>query len=323
MKTNHTLRYLDDGSIELYEQEMPPPGPGEVQVEGGYCGICSWDIATAKYGKDAPVMAPPGHEGMATITVVGEGVTQYQPGQKIACGDKSAAPHAGAFSTCRNIKVEDVYPLPEVSFPDQEWLVEPVSCVVTGLDHSKIKVADKVIVLGCGFMGLLFLQGLKKSVATEIIALDISENRLAKAQELGISETHLLGTADQESLIKALYERSIDLVIDTTGVAQGFDTACQIVKINGLVNHFGWVKSTHSTVDLSQIHFKGIQICSTPPAAQIRDPFPPAIEAIKHGIFELEPLITDCVSLSEYPALMKRILAGDTNYIKGVVKLEV
>ena len=70
-----TMRYHDDGSIELYEKDAPSdPGPDEVQVQGGACGICSWDIATAKLGNKMTPMAGPGHEGIGYVTKVGSDV---------------------------------------------------------------------------------------------------------------------------------------------------------------------------------------------------------------------------------------------------------
>jgi D-arabinose 1-dehydrogenase-like Zn-dependent alcohol dehydrogenase len=57
-----TIRYLDDGTIELLEINVHDPGAGEIQVKSGACGICSWDIATARYGQKMHPMAPPGHE---------------------------------------------------------------------------------------------------------------------------------------------------------------------------------------------------------------------------------------------------------------------
>jgi Zn-dependent alcohol dehydrogenase len=68
-----TMRYRKDGSIELLEVEVGDPGPGEVQLRGGACGICSWDIATVKYGAAFAHPAPPGHEGMGTVVKLGRG----------------------------------------------------------------------------------------------------------------------------------------------------------------------------------------------------------------------------------------------------------
>jgi Zn-dependent alcohol dehydrogenase len=51
------IRYHDDGSIELYEIDVTDPVPNEVQVACGACGICSWDLATAKMGNNLKPMA--------------------------------------------------------------------------------------------------------------------------------------------------------------------------------------------------------------------------------------------------------------------------
>ena len=85
---------------------------------------------------------------------------------------------------------------------------------------------------------------------------------------------------------------------------------------------FGWVKGTESKVNLSRFHEKAIQIANTPPGAQMRDPFPAAIECIDKGIFDLRPIVSHVVPLPEYPDLIRRILGGDRSYLKGVVKLE-
>ena len=77
-----TIRYLDDGSIELVEKTVPDPGPGEVQLQGGACGICSWDVATAKFGREMHPMAPPGHEGVGYVAKLGPGVNSA-PASKI------------------------------------------------------------------------------------------------------------------------------------------------------------------------------------------------------------------------------------------------
>ena len=46
-----TIRYGNDGSIDLVEIDVADPGPNQIQIEGGACGICSWDIATCKLGE--------------------------------------------------------------------------------------------------------------------------------------------------------------------------------------------------------------------------------------------------------------------------------
>ena len=65
---------------------MPDPGTNEVQVTGGACGICSWDLATAKMGSQMYPMAPPGHEGVGYVSKVGAEVAGVKEGDRVAGG---------------------------------------------------------------------------------------------------------------------------------------------------------------------------------------------------------------------------------------------
>src|SRR5262245_33899546 len=77
-----SIRYHDDGSIELIEVAVGDPADAEVQVQGGVCGICSWDIATARHGSHMHPMAPPGHEGLGYVVKVGRGVRDLKEGDR-------------------------------------------------------------------------------------------------------------------------------------------------------------------------------------------------------------------------------------------------
>src|SRR5262245_66192144 len=89
-----TIQYLDDGTIKLIETVVGDPGDNEVQLQGGACGICSWDIATAKLGSRMNPMAPAGHEGIGYISKVGRAVKDLKEGDRVA---------GGGFATLRNL----------------------------------------------------------------------------------------------------------------------------------------------------------------------------------------------------------------------------
>ena len=311
--SNKTLRYLDDGSIELFEQVVSDPGENEVQVEGGACGICSWDVVTAKLGNQMHPMAPAGHEGVGYVAKIGAGVTDFKEGDRVA---------GGGFANVRNLSSQRVFKIPESDLPDEYWIVEPVSCAVTGIDHCQIQPGNRIVVVGCGFMGLLILQGLLRYPLDDLIVLDIVQSRLDLAQQLGVGEVYNTAEADLSDLASELKSREIDVVVDTSGSQAGLDLSTDIVKRGGRINLFGWLKGQTASFDPTKWHLGGFTVVNSAPSSKLRDTFEPAIRLIHKGIIDLKPLVTHTAVLEDYPDLMARILAGDESYIKGVVTLK-
>jgi threonine dehydrogenase-like Zn-dependent dehydrogenase len=312
MKAN-TIHYRDDGSIELVEVTVGDPGDAEVQVRGGACGICSWDIATAKLGSRMHPMAPPGHEGIGYVTKVGRAVQGIKEGDRVA---------GGGFATLRNLPAARVYAIPASDLADEHWIVEPVSCAVTGLDHCRLRPGDRVALIGSGFMGLLILQGLLHMPVDQLIAVDVVQDRLDLARRLGVPETYNAAQIERSELVQTLKQRAYDVVVDTSGSQAGLDLATDIVKRGGLINLFGWIKGETATFDPTKWHGGGFTVVNSSPSSQLRDPFPPAIRLIHQGIIDLRPLVTHVAPLAEYPTLMETILHGDGSYVKGVITLD-
>ena len=310
---SQTLRYRDNGSIELYVTEIHDPQEGEVQVTGGACGICSWDVVTAKLGAEMIPMAPPGHEGVGYVSKIGAGVTGFKEGDRVA---------GGGFATVRNLSSERIYPIPTSNLADEFWIVEPVACAVTGIDQTNLRAGETVALIGCGFMGQLLLQGLLHSPAGNLIAIDIVEDRLELARKQGADETINLTQLDRDDLAATLKARDIDVVVDASGSQPGLDLAADIVKSGGRINLFGWIKGQKAFFDPTKWHLGGFTIVNSSPSSKIRNTFLPAIRLIDAGVFDLKPLVTHITSLGGYPSLMEEILAGDESYVKGVVSLK-
>jgi threonine dehydrogenase-like Zn-dependent dehydrogenase len=306
------IEYNRDGTIQIREEEIGDPEPGELQVEGGVCGICSWDLVTIKSRGEFPVPAPPGHEAVGYVRRIGSGVAGYQEGDLVT---------GGGFATLRNVIAASAYKLPESDIPIEQWMVEPVSCAVTGLDHCKLRIGDKAVIVGCGFMGLLLLQGLKSVCADGVVGIDVAEDRLDLARHFGADETYNLQSVDKEKLIPQLKARGINVVIDTSGSQEGLDFAGDIVKTGGLINLFGWIKGDRADFNPTKWHLGGFTIVNSSPPSRIRDTFPAAIRLIRTGVIKLERLVTHVVDMEEYPSLMERVTSGEKGYIKGVVRL--
>lgn len=308
-----SMQYKPGGGAELVDVEVGDPAAGQVQIEGTACGICAWDLQTFKTGSDTPFAAPPGHEGVGYVARVGAGVEGIEVGQRVA---------GGGFARLRNVPAARIYALPDSKLEDVHWIVEPVSCVVTGIDQCQLRVGQRLAMVGCGFMGLMMLQGLAGMGADQLIVLDVDDGRLQLARELGATEAHNVTAAGFAEVREELRAREIDVVVDTSGAQAGLDLAADIVRRAGRINLFGWIKGQEAHFNPSTWHTKGLSIVNSAPAAQLRDPFPPAIRLLEKGVIDLRPLVTHVVPLSEYPHFMQQVTSGEIEgYIKGVVTL--
>ena len=301
-----SIEYQPGGGVRLVEVAVADPGPGEVQVRAAACGICAWDLFTYRHGSDVGSAAPPGHEGVGRVTKVGPGVAGVAEGDAVV---------ARGFAAIHNVPAARAFPIPDSDIPLQRWIVEPVSCVVTGLDHTRARAGDRVAVIGCGFMGLMLLQGLVRSCVSHLAAVDVNRERLALARRFGVDAVY---HPDDAGLRE---EQPFDCVVDASGAQAGLDLATGLLGRGGVLNLFGW---NHGRPAFSgdRWHLGGFTVVNSAPGSRIRETFPPAIRLLAKRIIDLEPLITHTVPLDDYPDLLARVAAGDSGYIKGVVTLD-
>jgi len=175
-----------DGLPELVEQP-DPSGPGEL-VRVLACGLCGSDVE--KLGR-APVGTVLGHEVEGVI----ESGARVTVMHRVPCGACERC-RAGHESTCdafgelqlrpggfaERLRATQCLPLPDsVGELDGVW-VEPLACVLRAAEQ--IPAGGRVLVVGCGAIGRLWIQVLALR-GHEVVAADLSEERLAGARALG------------------------------------------------------------------------------------------------------------------------------------------
>jgi threonine dehydrogenase-like Zn-dependent dehydrogenase len=301
-----SIRYAQTGGVEIIDVDVADPRPNEVQVKGLACGVCAWDVHVFKNGSDSPVS--PGHEGIAEVARVGKEVMGLKPGDWVVGSGLG-------FAECANCRADRLYPVPQGGRP-QDWIVEPVACVVTGIDHCAMKSGDRIAVLGCGFMGLMFVQALGRSLLDRLVAIDVDPKRLEMARQFGATDLFDARDAD----VAELQQIRCDIVIDCSGSQKGLDLATQIVRKGGRLNLFGWNRGT-AQFSGDVWHMNGITVVNSAPNSALRDTWPAAISLLKRGMIDLRPLVSHLVSLKEYPALLGKAASKTDGYLKGVVTL--
>ena len=133
---------------------------------------------------------------------VGKATTGYKEGDYIV---------GGGFQEVENLDLKHVIRIPyEVQNP-LTWIVEPISCVVNGIERAQIFPGERVVLVGTGYMGLLMVQGLARHLVGELIAIDTNPERLELAKKFGAHTTLQIGKDDAQ--IEKLHERG-DVVIE-------------------------------------------------------------------------------------------------------------
>ena len=212
MPSMKVARLYDSTDIRFEDDPIPAVGPGEALVKTRACGICSGDVMGWYMKKKAPLVF--GHEPAGEIVEIGEGVEDFQPGDRVFVHHHAPcfscrACQRGEFVQCPTWRATKIVPggmaeyfvvpkdnlsgdtlrLPEqMSFADGS-LVEPTACAVKSLRRSGFQAGDSVFVIGLGIMGQLHVALAKYAGARTIIGTDFVPYRCIKARELGADLT--------------------------------------------------------------------------------------------------------------------------------------
>jgi (R,R)-butanediol dehydrogenase/meso-butanediol dehydrogenase/diacetyl reductase len=187
---------VDD--VRLDPVDPPSMGSADVLVRVKACGICGSDLSYIKIGgihRPPGGVTPIGHEAAGEVVAVGASVQGVTVGQRVIINPMmtpsnigSGGPE-GAFTEellVRGARVGDnLLPIPTDLPYEVAALTEPLAVALHGVNRSEAKAGDKVVVFGCGPIGLSMVLWLVDRGVTDVVALDLSDERLERATALG------------------------------------------------------------------------------------------------------------------------------------------
>lgn len=225
--TSKTAVLTAQKHIEVQEFPVPQLKEGEILVKVEGCGICGTDVHEWKGDPFGLIPLILGHEGTGEVIAIGGGEIKDTAGKQVRIGDKlvTSVIACGKCAMCRNhperpnlceeAGIYGLFPQPEklngwfsdymiirdkstfyivneLSL-DQRMLLELASVTIHALERSKktelLDFDSKVLVQGCGPVGLMMIAVLKAHGVRNIIALDGTPNRLEMAKRLGAVKT--------------------------------------------------------------------------------------------------------------------------------------
>lgn len=191
---------VDD--VRLDPIDPPRPGNSDVVIKVKACGVCGSDLSYVKVGgihRKPGGVTPIGHEAAGEVVVVGPAVKGVSVGQRVVINPMMTPSYIGsggpegAFTEellVRDARVGDsLLPIPDDLPYEIAALTEPLAVALHGVNRAQAKAGDKVVVFGCGPIGLGMVVWLVDRGVTDVVALDLSDERLERARALGARAT--------------------------------------------------------------------------------------------------------------------------------------
>lgn len=238
---------LKRNGFSIEEVSSPSCGPQEILVRTQYCGICEGDLAafrrvTAGESDEGIVL---GHEGTGVVADFGAEVEGFAKGDLVTA-------LGGAYGEYFVARADQLLKLPAAVAPP--WaLGEPVACCVHGALRSGVKIGDRVAIVGCGFMGLVWMQLAGLQGAARIDAFDMLDWRLDVAKRRGADQVH---SPDYNA------EEEFDVVVEAAGAAEALDLATRLVRQHGRLIIVAYHQSNGGlrNISMKTWNFKAIDV---------------------------------------------------------------
>lgn len=327
----YAVKLYEPGVLKYEEVPVPRIADDEVLVSVKMIGICGSDIPRALYKGAYHKGITLGHEFSGQIVECGAKVQGFEEGNRVTiaplipCYDCEYCKE-GLFSLCESynyygsrtdgamanfikVKAGNLLKLPnEVSY-EAGAMVDPAANAVHGLWRGNVSKGDTVVVAGLGAIGLFAVQIAKEMGAKRVIAIDIFDEKLAVAKEVGADLTINSKTEDP---IAILADQSINCVLDTSGSPIAQNQAVAICGKRGKVVFLGISNEELILSKAAVDRLLRYEISVTGSWNSFSNPFPGkewtySIELMAQGKIEVEPLISHRFPIEETPEVFQKI----------------
>lgn len=281
-------------NLSVKEMQRPRPGQNEVLVKVMACGVCPTDVR--KYMGLSSLPGYPfilGHEAAGVIAGLGENVSgeEYQVGDRvvlepvITCGICKNCKNGntafvgvasclnygifgitvdGGFREYAQVPKNIVNKMPDGLSFHEAALAEPVACCLNAVEKAELKIAETVLVIGAGFMGLTHME-LAKLKGAKVIISDVKDERLEVARSLGADMVVNPKTEDvKEKILEFNNGEMVDAVMCTVGGNVAFKQGIDVLGHGGrLVIVGGTYPPENICLDPNHIHYEQLKIMGT------------------------------------------------------------
>jgi threonine 3-dehydrogenase len=325
---------------EVREVKVPAYGPTDVLVKVKVASICGTDLHIYEWDRWAQnrIHPPliPGHEFCGEVVAFGNEVTSVKEGDfvsaemHVACG-KCLLCRTGEAHICRNVKIigvdadgafADYVVIPETNI----WKLDPAipqeyASILDPLGNAVHTVlagdiaAKTVAVTGCGPIGLFSIAVARAVGAAQVFAVEINQYRREVAKKM---KADFVLDPSKEDVVARVKEETgglgVDVVLEMAGHPDSIRTAFDIIRPGGRISLLGLTSKPISLNFSEDIIFKGITVQGINGRRMYQTWFQ-MTALLKAGKLDLHPVITDRISLADFPKAMGRLKTGEASKI--------
>lgn len=334
--------WYNNRDVRIEEKPTPKIGPGEVLVRVEASGICGSDVMEWYRIDRAPLIL--GHEVSGQIVEIGDGVTSYKVGDRVALAHHVPCNTchyclSGHHTVCETLRKTNFDPggfaefvrMPAINvdrgifvLPDQVsyaegTFVEPLACVLRGQRLARLQPGNTVVVIGSGIAGLLHVMLARAFGAGKVIATDISQYRLEAARRLGADYAVHAGEDLPARLREINRGLLADLVIVCADAPSAVTQALKSVERGGTILFFATTNpGTTTPVPLNELFWR-TEITLTSSYGGSPGDYQTALDLIAARTIPVAKIITHRLSLAEAGKGFQLVAEGQ-NSIKVIIE---
>jgi threonine dehydrogenase-like Zn-dependent dehydrogenase len=311
------------GARQVHTQRIvvPDPGPGQIRVRLEGCGVCAsnlpvWDGRPWFQYPCSP--GSPGHEGWGIVEALGDSVTGF------AIGDRVALLSSHAFAEYELADCDCAVRIPP-SLHDQPVPGEPLGCAMNIFRRADIREGQRVAIVGIGFLGAM-LTDLCVRAGAKVVALSRRPFAREVAERYGAS-----AAIDLQDLSRSAREArrhtqdaGFERVIEAVGNQEALDLATELVGTRATLVIAGYHQDAPRRVDMQRWNWLGLDVVN----AHERDPgayrrgMREAMALMEAGTLKPASLFTHRFSLAEIGEGFRSLAERPHGFIKALVTCE-
>ena len=306
------------GEVQIKPVPLPEPGAGQVRIKLEGCGVCASNLTPWEGPEWMQFPTEPGalgHEGWGVVDVVGDGVTHFQPGDRVGALSDHAYAQYDVADASQVVKLPDALngkPVP----------LEPFGCAFNIFRRSDVQPGQTVAILGIGFLGAILVK-LCSDAGARVIAISRRQESLDLATRMGAADT--IPMHDHWQIIERVKDLTdgvfCDRVIEAVGKQWPLDLAAELTREGGRLVIAGYHQDGPRQVNMQLWNWRGFDVAN----AHERDPqvslrgMREAAEAIERGTIDPADVITHRYSLDELGDALDATRDRPGNFVKAIV----